>query len=76
MKELISFVSHPYEKYTVDLYLYACELSGGRRPEARHVEDFRWVESADFEKYEFTPADEESMTELLEVDPELARSSP
>ena len=28
--QLISFVSHPYEHYVVDLYLYECRLAGGR----------------------------------------------
>ena len=27
--QLISFVSHPYEKYTVDLYLYECTITSG-----------------------------------------------
>ena len=28
--KLISFVSHPYEGYVVDLFLYECALTGGR----------------------------------------------
>jgi len=61
---IISFVNHPYEKYSVDLYLYECALSGGE-PRPRNVADFRWVKSADFEHYAFTPADERSMSKLL-----------
>ncbi len=62
--ELISFVSHPYEKYTVDLYLYQCRLlSDGLTCKA--VQDFRWVTSDEFDRYDFTPADEASMNELL-----------
>lgn len=64
--ELISFVTHPYEKYGVDLYLYECELSSGE-PAAENVADFRWVPSSEFERYEFTPADELSMSKLLGV---------
>jgi 8-oxo-dGTP diphosphatase len=64
--ELISFVTHPYEKYSVDLYLYECELSSGE-PAAVNVADFRWVPSSEFERYEFTPADELSMSKLLGV---------
>lgn len=62
--ELISFVSHPYEKYTVDLYLYQCELE---KPEleCRAVKDYRWVTSDEFDTYPFTPADEASMNKLL-----------
>jgi 8-oxo-dGTP diphosphatase len=62
--ELISFVTHPYESYVVDLYLYDCKIVGGE-PRARNVHSFEWVKSSEFEQYEFTPADEESMTQLL-----------
>jgi 8-oxo-dGTP diphosphatase len=64
--QLISFVTHPYEKYSVDLYLYECELSSGE-PRAVNVADFRWVPSSEFDGYEFTPADELSMSKLLGV---------
>ncbi len=64
--QLISFVSHPYDKYVVDLYLYECKLEGGE-PEARNVNAFRWLTSAEFDKVPFTPADEASMTKLLGV---------
>ena len=64
--ELISFVTHPYEKYSVDLHLYECVLSSGE-PAAVNVADFRWVASSEFDRYEFTPADELSMSKLLGV---------
>ncbi len=61
---LISFVSHAYAHYVVDLYLYECRIVGGEmRPRA--VADFRWAASDEFERYEFTPADEASMNQLL-----------
>ncbi|MEM9071267.1 MAG: (deoxy)nucleoside triphosphate pyrophosphohydrolase [Myxococcota bacterium] len=62
--ELISFVSHPYEKYTVDLYLYQCDLEGSDL-ECLAVKDYRWVTSDEFDRYPFTPADEASMNQLL-----------
>jgi 8-oxo-dGTP diphosphatase len=62
--QLISFVSHPYEQYLVELYLYDCRLKRGE-PSRRNVHDFRWVKSGEFEKYEFTPADDVSMSRLL-----------
>ncbi|HEX3852121.1 MAG TPA: (deoxy)nucleoside triphosphate pyrophosphohydrolase [Polyangiaceae bacterium] len=62
--QLMSFVSHPYERYVVELYLYGGALVEGE-PHAVNVSDFRWVASADFEAYSFTPADEASMTTLL-----------
>ena len=65
--QLISFVSHPYEKYVVDLYLYECRLTKGK-PAAKNVHAFRWATSAEFDEYPFTPADEQSMTKLLGLD--------
>jgi 8-oxo-dGTP diphosphatase len=64
--QLISFVSHPYERYVVDLYLYECRIQGGD-PEPLAVNAFKWVTSAEFDQYPFTPADEASMNKLLDV---------
>lgn len=64
---LISFVTHTYETYAVDLHLYDCDLRG-ERLRAAAVNAFEWVSSADFERYPFTPADEASMARLLGVD--------
>ena len=64
--KLISFVSHPYEHYVVDLFLYECTLTGASL-EARNVAAYKWVTSADFDQYPFTPADEASMNKLLGV---------
>jgi 8-oxo-dGTP diphosphatase len=62
--QMISFVRHPYERYTVDLHLYQCELLSDVRIVS--VQDFRWIRSDEFDDFEFTPADEASMTKLLE----------
>lgn len=64
--KLISFVSHPYDHYVVDLFLYECTLSSGTL-EAKNVSAFKWVTSAEFDQYPFTPADEASMNKLLGV---------
>ena len=64
--KLISFVSHPYEHYVVDLFLYECTLLG-ETLEGRNVSAFQWVTSAEFDQYPFTPADEASMNKLLGV---------
>jgi 8-oxo-dGTP diphosphatase len=64
--KLISFVSHPYEHYVIDLFLYECTLAAPGL-EARNVHAFRWVSSAEFDQYPFTPADEASMNKLLGV---------
>lgn len=63
--QLISYVSHPYEHYTVELYLYDCTLLS--EPSTRNVNDVKWVYSDEFEHFEFTPADEASMAKLLGV---------
>lgn len=64
--KLISFVSHPYEHYVVDLFLYECTLlTEALQPLA--VNAFTWVASGDFDQYPFTPADEASMNKLLGV---------
>lgn len=65
--QLISFVSHRYEHYTVELYLYECTLVSPN-VRAKAVNELRWVLSKDFDDYEFTPADEASMTKLLGVE--------
>ena len=64
--QLISFVSHPYERYVVDLYLYECHIKSGDLV-ALAVNAFKWVTSAEFDQYPFTPADEASMNKLLGV---------
>jgi 8-oxo-dGTP diphosphatase len=64
--KLISFVSHPYEHYVVDLFLYECSLLGSGLS-ALNVNAFKWVTSAEFDQYPFTPADEASMNKLLGV---------
>ena len=62
--KLISFVRHPYERYTIDLHLYECHLTAGT-PQKLNVHDFAWVQSDEFEHYPFTPADEISVAKLL-----------
>ena len=67
VKQLISFVCHRYEHYTIELYLYECALVGDS-VRAHAVNDARWVRSEDFDDYTFTPADEASMSKLLGVE--------
>jgi 8-oxo-dGTP diphosphatase len=64
--KLISFVSHPYEHYIVDLFLYECTLLS-EALEPRAVNAFEWASSHEFDRYPFTPADEASMNKLLGV---------
>jgi 8-oxo-dGTP diphosphatase len=64
--QMISFVSHPYEHYTVDLYLYECKLLTNKLVR-KAVKDFCWISSSQFDDYTFTPADEASMDMLLNI---------
>ena len=64
--KLISFVSHPYDHYVVDLFLYECTLVS-QSLRASNVNAFKWVTSAEFDQFPFTPADEASMNKLLGV---------
>ncbi|MDP9000208.1 MAG: (deoxy)nucleoside triphosphate pyrophosphohydrolase [Myxococcota bacterium] len=64
--KLISFVSHPYEHYVVDLFLYECKLLS-QTLGAKNVNAFKWVTSPEFDQFPFTPADEASMNKLLGV---------
>jgi 8-oxo-dGTP diphosphatase len=63
---LISFVTHAYEHYWVDLHLYECVLLSNESLRAVAVHAFQWVRSDEFDKYPFTPADEASMSKLLD----------
>lgn len=67
--KLISFISHPYDRYVVDLHLYECRIASGELV-TRNVNTFAWVASDEFERYLFTPADEASVAALLGLDQE------
>lgn len=56
---------HEYDGYRVALALYEAVLAEGRPLHARRVRDFRWVSSADFDKYPFPDADQQTMDQLL-----------
>ena len=60
----ISKTRQDYGHYTVELHLYACEV-GDQALQPLKVADLAWVAPENLEKYEFVPADEESMDALL-----------
>ena len=62
--ELMSHVRHEYAACAVELFLYACEIEEGEIA-CRAVADMRWVASNEFDDYEFTPADEQSVAKLI-----------
>jgi 8-oxo-dGTP diphosphatase len=56
---------HEYDGYRVALALYEATLIEGRPLHAKRVKEFRWVGSADFDKYPFPDADQQTMDQLL-----------
>jgi 8-oxo-dGTP diphosphatase len=64
VKKLLSTTVHEYDDYVVALSLYSCDL-GPIPPRPVSVRDMKWVRSEDFDKVQFTPADQESMDALL-----------
>ena len=58
---------HAYDGYEVTVALYQATLDESHPLEARHVKDFRWVASRDFEDYQFPAADQATMDQLLGV---------
>jgi len=56
---------HEYDGYRVALALYEAQLVGGKPLQAKRVKDYRRVGSADFDKYPFPDADQQTMDQLL-----------
>ncbi len=61
---LSMFIKHEYADYSIDLCVYRCELlSDEIKP--RRVHDWRWVTPAEMDRYEFPPADAQTIEKLL-----------
>ncbi len=62
--ERVVHVEHEYEGYDIDFCVYRCRDRGG---EVQHlgVNDHRWVFPEELDGYEFPPADERSLAQLL-----------
>lgn len=65
--QLMSYVSHKYDRYVVDLHLYQCTIRSGDIRNV-NVNNHAWVRSEEFDQYLFTPADESSVAALLGVE--------
>jgi 8-oxo-dGTP diphosphatase len=61
---LLSATEHEYERYAVTLAIYSASISSGE-PRSGHIHDYRWVPASDFDCYEFPPADQATMDQLL-----------
>jgi 8-oxo-dGTP diphosphatase len=60
----LSATEREYDDYVVELHLFRCGL-GPIEPRPLAVRDMRWVACNEFDKFEFTPADQKSMDALL-----------
>jgi len=62
--ERVVHVEHAYESYDIDFCVYRCRVAGG---EIQHlgVNDHRWVFPQELDAFEFPPADEKSLAQLL-----------
>lgn len=66
--ELVMEVVHEYDHYTVDMQVYRCEISEDQVVRCMGVADARWVSPGEFAQYEFPGADEETISQLLDID--------
>lgn len=58
---------HVYDSYDVDFALYSVTIDPAQKLYPKHVKDFRWVASGDFEQYNFPDADQATMDQLLNI---------
>jgi mutator protein MutT len=49
-------VSHDYDEVQITLHIFQCTFLDGI-PEKKGVQDWRWVDLAEFDQYDFTEAD-------------------
>ena len=54
-----------YPEYEVTLALYSATLAPGQIPRRGRVQDFRWIRSSEFDRYQFPAADQATMDALL-----------
>ena len=66
--ELVMEVVHEYDHYTVDMQVYRCDLPEGCAIRCLGVADAAWVAPSEFSNYEFPSADEETISQLLDID--------
>ena len=58
---------HQYDAYDVRISLYTCQIPGNCCPTAVGVQQVRWVPTSELGDYEFPPADQETMSRLLNL---------
>ena len=59
------FVTHHYVSYSVDFYLYQCQLSNQKQEiQSLKVKDWRWIRLNEIQNFPFPPADAEIFRHL------------
>ena len=66
--DLVMEVVHEYEHYAVDMQVYRCDVGEDEEIRCLGVADARWVSPSEFSEYEFPGADEETISQLLDID--------
>jgi 8-oxo-dGTP diphosphatase len=60
---------HEYAHYHIEMTVFFCRLdAGSQQPSLHKVSDGRWVPLAEMERFQFPPADEKTLSQLLELD--------
>ncbi len=59
-------VEHRYEKLTITLHVFWCTALHDQ-PKSRGVASWRWVEISEFDRYQFTEADQKVITKLKQL---------
>jgi len=67
-------ITHRYEKVKISLHFYLCTIRDGT-PTCKEVQDWKWVDFSEMNRYEFTEADREVIEKLRELKPNLQRAS-
>ena len=66
--ELVMEVVHEYDHYTVDMQVFRCDIPEEEEILNLGVADARWVAPSEVADYECPGADEETISQLLDLD--------
>lgn len=59
------YVKQEHDDYTLNFYVYQCDLPSGQTPQALKVLNWRWVHPHEMEDYPFPPADAQTTRRLI-----------
>lgn len=58
-------VDHQYDHVHITLHVFLCQVQDGV-PECKQVQDWKWIEFSEMDRYEFTEADRKVIERLKE----------